>query len=122
MIVEHFRDKVMGLLGGHAKAMVVTGSRKEAVRYKLGFDRYVKEKGYSDCFAMVAFSGEVMFDASDPNVEGLLGEKFTETSTKMNPDLKGREANSQSGLPIGTVEENDADAVTWCCMTEAGTK
>ncbi|MBK9266061.1 MAG: type I restriction endonuclease subunit R [Polyangiaceae bacterium] len=91
VIVEHFRDKVMGLLGGHAKAMVVTASRKEAVRYKLGFDKYVKEKGYRDCFAMVAFSGEVTFDASDPNVEGLLGEKFTETSTKMNPDLKGRD-------------------------------
>ena len=36
VIVEHFRDNVAGLLGGHAKAMIVTGSRKEAVRYKLG--------------------------------------------------------------------------------------
>lgn len=91
VIVEHFRDKVMGLLGGQAKAMVVTASRKEAVRYKLGFDKYIQEKGYQDCFAMVAFSGEVTFDASDPNVEGLLGEKFTETSVKMNPELKGRD-------------------------------
>lgn len=30
----------MGLLGGQAKAMVVTSARKEAVRYKLGFDKY----------------------------------------------------------------------------------
>jgi type I restriction enzyme R subunit len=36
VIVEHFRDNVMGLLGGHAKAMVVTSSRKEVIRYKLG--------------------------------------------------------------------------------------
>ena len=67
--------------------MVVTSSRKEAVRYKLGFDKYIKEKGYDKLYAMVAFSGEVEFSASDPNAEGLLGEKFTETS--MNPGLKG---------------------------------
>jgi type I restriction enzyme R subunit len=35
VIVEHFKDNVMGLLGGQAKAMIVTSSRKEAVRYKL---------------------------------------------------------------------------------------
>ena len=89
VIVEHFRDNVMGLLNGYAKAMVVTGSRKEAVRYKLEFDKYVQKKKYSQLSAMVAFSGEVTFSASDPNSEGLLGEKFTETS--MNPDLKGRD-------------------------------
>jgi len=89
VLVEHFRDNVMGLLNGHAKAMVVTGSRKEAVRYKLEFDKYVQKKQYSQLRAMVAFSGEVNFSTSDPNVEGLLGEKFTETS--MNPDLKGRD-------------------------------
>ena len=89
VIVEHFRDTVMGLLNGHAKAMVVTGSRKEAVRYKLEFDKYIQKKGYSQLSAMVAFSGEVDFSADDPHCEGLLGEKFTETS--MNPGLKGRD-------------------------------
>ncbi|MFC1681635.1 type I restriction endonuclease subunit R, partial [Pseudomonadota bacterium] len=89
IIVEHFRGTVMGLLNGHAKAMVVTGSRKEAVRYKLEFDKYVKKKEYTQLSAMVAFSGEVTFSPSDPHVEGLLGEKFTETG--MNPDLKGRD-------------------------------
>jgi type I restriction enzyme R subunit len=89
VIVEHFRDTVMGLLNGHAKAMVVTGSRKEAVRYKLEFDKYIQKKEYGQLSAMVAFSGEVSFSASDPHVAGLLGEKFTETS--MNPDLKGRD-------------------------------
>ncbi|MCZ4354874.1 DEAD/DEAH box helicase family protein [Roseovarius aestuarii] len=89
VIVEHFRENISGLLGGQAKAMVVTSSRKEAVRYKLGFDKYVTEMGYDKVHAMVAFSGEVEFAASDPNVEGLLGEKFTETN--MNPRLKGRD-------------------------------
>lgn len=89
VIVEHFREHVAGLLGGHAKAMVVTSSRKEAVRYKVGFDKYVRDMGYADLNAMVAFSGEVEFNAQDPNSEGLLGQKFSETS--MNPGLKGRD-------------------------------
>lgn len=89
VIVEHFRKTVMGLLNGQAKAMVVTGSRKEAVRYKLEFDKYIAKKQYSQLAAMVAFSGEVEFNAGDPNCEALVGEKFTEAS--MNPGLKGRE-------------------------------
>jgi len=89
VIVEHFKDNVMSLLNGQAKAMVVTSSRKEAVRYKLAFDKYIVDKGYSHICAMVAFSGEVTFSESDPNVDGLLGEKFTETN--MNPGLKGRD-------------------------------
>jgi len=89
VIVEHYRDTVLGLLGGQAKAMVVTGSRKEAVRYKLEFDKYVVKKAYAGMRAMIAFSGEVSFSASDPHVEGLLGEKFTESN--MNPDLNGRD-------------------------------
>jgi type I restriction enzyme R subunit len=89
VVIEHFRSNVMGLLGGQAKAMVVTSSRKEAVRYKLGFDKYIREKNYPNLHAMVAFSGEVTFADDDPNVEGLLGEKFTEIS--MNPGLKGRD-------------------------------
>jgi len=89
VIVEHFKANVSGLLGGQAKAMVVTSSRKEAVRYKLAFDKYITENGYDKVHAMVAFSGEVEFATSDPNAEGLLGEKFTEIN--MNPNLKGRD-------------------------------
>jgi len=106
VIIEHFKDNVMGLLGGQAKAMVVTSSRKEAVRYKQGFDKYITTKGYRKIHAMVAFSGEVEFNESDavhgctnvaggtmpgatPNVAGLLGAKFTENN--MNSNLKGRD-------------------------------
>jgi type I restriction enzyme R subunit len=91
VIIEHFKDNVMGLLGGQAKAMVVTSSRKEAVRYKLGFDKYIKEKGYQKIHAMIAFSGEVEFTSHDPNSKDLIGEKFTETGNNMNPNLKGRD-------------------------------
>ncbi|NOQ63449.1 MAG: DEAD/DEAH box helicase [Methyloprofundus sp.] len=89
VIVEHFKDNVMGLLGGQAKAMVVTSSRKEAVRYKLCFDRYIKQQGYQRIQAMVAFSGEVEFNDKDPEASALLGDKFTEKT--MNPNLKGRD-------------------------------
>ncbi len=89
VIVEHFKGTVMGLLNGQAKAMVVTGSRKEAVRYKLEFDKYIAKHGYADLSAMVAFSGEVSFSEADPHCEGLIGDKFTESG--MNPDLKGRD-------------------------------
>lgn len=89
VIVEHFKTHVMGLLGGHAKAMVVTSSRKEAVRYKLSFDKYIAEKGYTKLYGMVAFSGEVEFSEKDPNSADVLGQKFTEVS--MNPGLKGRD-------------------------------
>jgi type I restriction enzyme R subunit len=53
--------------------MVVTGSRLHAVRYKFGIDKYVREKGYTDVKALVAFSGEVV----DPDITD---KKFTEVS------------------------------------------
>ena len=64
VIIEHFRLHVMHELGGRAKAMVVTGSRLAAVRYKLAFDRYIKEQGYTGIRSLVAFSGSV----EDPDV------------------------------------------------------
>ncbi|ANQ16277.1 restriction endonuclease subunit R [Vibrio natriegens] len=89
VIVEHFKKNVMGLLGGQAKAMVVTSSRKEAVRYKLAFDKYVSEHGYAGIRAMVAFSGEVEFNAADPDSTAFMDHKFTEHN--MNPELNKRE-------------------------------
>lgn len=88
VIVEHFKDNVMGLLGGQAKAMVVTSSRKEAVRYKLAFDKYLTEQK-SSIAVMIAFSGEVEFNKNDPDSLALLDQKFTEKN--MNPALKGRD-------------------------------
>ena len=47
IIVEHFRANVAHLLDGHAKAMVVTDSRKAAVRYKTAIDAYIAKQGYT---------------------------------------------------------------------------
>lgn len=73
VIVEHFRLYVMHELGGRAKAMVVTGSRLAAVKYKLAFDNYIKEHGYTGIRSLVAFSGTVE-DPDDP------GSAYTEVS------------------------------------------
>ncbi|MEZ5004771.1 MAG: DEAD/DEAH box helicase family protein [Chitinophagales bacterium] len=62
VIVEHFRQVTSKKIGGKAKAMLVTGSRLHAVRYKEEFDKYIKEKGYNDIKTVVAFSGKVMYD------------------------------------------------------------
>lgn len=58
IMVEHFNTHVRHKIGGRAKAMVVTGSRLEAVRYKQSFDRYIAKKGY-EIKSLVAFSGIV---------------------------------------------------------------
>jgi len=61
VMVEHFNAVTRHKIGGRAKAMVVTGSRLEAVRYKQSFDRYIQEKGYA-IRTLVAFSGTVQDD------------------------------------------------------------
>ncbi|MBS0556674.1 MAG: type I restriction endonuclease subunit R [Proteobacteria bacterium] len=66
VIIEHFRLHVMPEIGGRAKAMVVTASRLAAVKYKLAFDAYIRERGYDGIRSLVAFSGTV----EDPDVPG----------------------------------------------------
>ncbi len=65
VIVEHFRTTVMSELGGMAKAMVITASRQEAVKYRQAFEEYTKKKGYNDIKALVAFSGKVKLPDDD---------------------------------------------------------
>ncbi|WP_050787710.1 type I restriction endonuclease subunit R [Rhodococcus jostii] len=77
IIVEHFRANVAHLLDGHAKAMVVTDSRKAAVRYKLAIDDFIAKKGYG-YGTLVAFSGAVQDPESGPK-------DFTEAT--MNPGV-----------------------------------
>lgn len=61
VMVEHFQAVTRHKIGGRAKAMVVTGSRLEAVRFKQSFDRYIQKKGYA-IKSLVAFSGTVQDD------------------------------------------------------------
>ncbi|KPA12480.1 type I restriction endonuclease subunit R [Candidatus Magnetomorum sp. HK-1] len=65
VMVEHFRQVVSKKINGRAKAMVVTSSRLHAVRYKIEFDKYIKEKGYHHIKTLVAFSGIVNDDGTE---------------------------------------------------------
>ena len=67
LMLDDFIDRRQGWLGGKAKAMIITPSRKHAVCYKLAVDAYLKKRGcgFRSC---VAFTGTIELD----------GIKFTE--------------------------------------------
>lgn len=79
IVVDHFRTFVQPLLDGKAKAMVVTGSRLEAVRWKKYLDDYIADAGVQGVRSLVAFSGTV----DDPE---LLGDGLTERT--QNPGVQ----------------------------------
>ena len=60
LVIDHFMDSVIRKkkIGGKAKAMLVTSSRKKAVRYKKEFDKYLQSIN-SPYKAIVAFSGDI---------------------------------------------------------------
>jgi type I restriction enzyme, R subunit len=89
VIIEHFRKHVRSHLGGRAKAMVVTGSRLQAVKYMQAFQRYIAEKGYADIRPLVAFSGTVR----DPDT----GMEYTEPG--MNTDVVSGRSIGEKQLP-----------------------
>ena len=81
VMVEHFQATVRRKIGGQAKAMVVTGSRLEAVHYKQNFDRYIRKKGYP-IKSLVAFSGTVEDDRN---------RAVTYTEEQMNEGVREKE-------------------------------
>lgn len=78
VVVEHFRRNVMGMLGGQAKAMVVTSSRMEALNWSRKMDDYIASKGYGDMSTLVAFSGTLKDES---------GEDVTEISVNGHSDV-----------------------------------
>ena len=90
IIIEHFQSVTRHKIGGYAKAMMVTGSREAAVRYKLAFDEYIAEKGYEGIKSLVAFSGKVILpeqtekEYSEPGMNG--GIKETELPEQFDSD------------------------------------
>jgi len=83
IVVEHYRENVQPLLEGKAKAMVVVGSRKEAVRWQKAIRAYITRQNYP-LGVLVAFSGEVNDSESFPDA-------VSETSEALNPGLRGRD-------------------------------
>jgi type I restriction enzyme R subunit len=89
VMVEHFNSVTRHKITGRAKAMVVTGSRLEAVRYKQSFDRYIKKKGYP-IKTLVAFSGTVQ----DDNLANV-----TYTEVTMNDGVREKELPEKFATP-----------------------
>lgn len=92
IIVEHFHANVAYLLEGKAKAMVVTDSRKSAVKYKLAIDAYIAKRRTEDPSynyrTLVAFSAGVTMTEdetwhSDWGPQPSKDDEFTEAN--MNP-------------------------------------
>jgi type I restriction enzyme R subunit len=78
VVIEHFRRNVMHMLGGEARAMVVTSSRIEALNWSKKMDAYIAEKGYEDLSTLVAFSGSLTTEN---------GESVTEISANGRSDV-----------------------------------
>lgn len=95
IMVEHFRNHTKHKIGGKAKAMVVSGSRLHAVRYKQTFDKYIREKKYDDVQTLVAFSGTVIDD---------IDTSLTYTEGGMN---RGKDGESIAGKKIPEKFEAD---------------
>jgi type I restriction enzyme, R subunit len=92
IIVEHFHANVAHLLEGKAKAMVVTDSRKAAVKYKKAIDAYIAKRAAQDASytyrTLVAFSGSVTMAeneewAADWGPQPSKDDEFTEAN--LNP-------------------------------------
>ncbi|MFD5888769.1 type I restriction endonuclease subunit R [Streptomyces sp. NPDC060334] len=77
LIVDDFRENITGRLGGRAKAMVVTSSRQHALDLYQAIRAYVTLRGFKDCGALVAFSGQLKDDA---------GLEFTESQLNGFPE------------------------------------
>ena len=89
IIIEHFREHIRNKIAGRGKAMVVTGSRLQAVRYMLSFQKYITENKYTDIRPLVAFSGTVKdpdsgADYTEPgmNVDVVTGKSISEMQLK----------------------------------------
>lgn len=59
VICEHLTAKVLTQINNRARAMLVTGSRQQAVTFKREVDKYLEQNGYK-WKAIVAFSGTVI--------------------------------------------------------------
>lgn len=79
VIVEHFRRHVQPSLKGQAKAMIVTQSREHAYRHYEAIKGYIKDNGYNNLNALIAFSGSLMVDGqshTEPELNGFAENKL----------------------------------------------
>ncbi|MBA4406579.1 restriction endonuclease subunit R [bacterium] len=75
IMLNHFMEKTIHKIGGHAKAMLVTSSRAHAVLYKKSFDKIIREQGYN-IQTLVAFSGTVELDLEKYTEDNMNGPRI----------------------------------------------
>lgn len=87
IMIEAFMDITRKKINGKGKAMLVTSSRKHAVRYYKAFQKYIREHQLRDEIkVLVAFSGKVKdqgFEYSEAKMNGI---KETELPQKFHDD------------------------------------
>jgi type I restriction enzyme R subunit len=85
IMLDHFVERVMGRINGRAKAMIVTRSRRHAIRYKLALDRLLRERGLP-FKALVALSGMVEDNGARYTEAGMNGFPETHTAEEFKKD------------------------------------
>lgn len=100
IVVRHYMKTVRHCMENReeAKAMIVLGSRQEAIRWQKALQAYIR-KHQLDMDSLVAFSGSLTDEESFPGAGDL-----SEKSSLLNPRLKGR--NIRKAF-IGTEENTD---------------
>jgi len=89
IIVEHFAEEVADRINGKAKAMVVTGSREQVVKYKRAFDDYLLEHDDYNFKVLAAFSdftleGEKLSERDvNPELDKNIEDKFEEDNQRI---------------------------------------
>lgn len=87
IVVKHYMKTVRHCMenGEEAKAMVVLGSRQEAIRWQKTLQTYIQKRRL-DIDSLVAFSGSLTDEESFPGMGDL-----SEKSSRLNPELKSRD-------------------------------
>lgn len=88
IIVEHFVEEVMHKIDGQAKAMLVTGSREQVIKYKEAFDEYLDENNYNfkalAAFSEFEYNGEKVSEKDvNEDLDTKIEDKFEEDDARI---------------------------------------
>lgn len=105
VIMNNFLSNGIYKINGHGKAMVITSSRHNAVRYYYAIKNYIKthQERCGDIGVLVAFSGEVEFDDRPNEVYVESKMNIDKDGNYIKSDKKFREAFSTDDFKIMVV-------------------
>jgi len=124
LIVDDFREKISGRLGGQAKAMVVTGGRQHALDLYQAIRNYVDLRGFTNCGTLVAFSGQLKDAKSELDFteaqlngfpEGQLPDRFGYTKAD-DPQAVARNQDEYRLLVVAEKYQTGFDQPLLCAM------